>query len=339
MQHLYSQVIIAFLGKAKALAKQILEQEMGIKVGRERFIYQNYRYPLHIVVFEGKSTLGYFNPNFFEIGLNKRMINNQDDLLDTLRHELAHYILYLREGDLTHSANFRQLCRDCNWGKSVYAAKKLENEPDADSKMSQKIKKLLALSKSSHPAEAQNALLKAHELMAKHPVNIEADLIVKRVLDAKRTPPKWHPISDILRTFGVYPVFNKGQTLAYLEIFGQNIHVQAAEYIAHFLNQEFERLWEHQTDLQGLTARHSFFDGIALGYLEKLKSKKQSPGLIVLQNQLTENLWMPYPHLTAKASLRKQCQASLQAGKRAGKNLKVRQPIEKQKAALFLPTY
>ncbi|MCP5509882.1 MAG: DUF2786 domain-containing protein [Chlamydiales bacterium] len=335
MQHIYSQAIIAFISKTKECAKQILQCEMNIKVLRERFSIANMRYPLHIVVFEGADMLGYFNSAIFEIGLNKHFLTDDTDLLDTLRHELAHYYCWIKKNDLTHSTYFRDTCRQFGWGTSVYEARKFIDTP-SNHKISCKIQKLLALSNSTNPHEAQSALIKANELLLKNPASTNAELAVRRVLSGKRSLPKWHSITEILRTFGVHPVFNRGQGESYLEVFGPIQNVTTAEYIATYLNHEFEILWK----VHGKGLKSAFFDGIAKGYLRKIRpiQKPFKPGLIALEKNLTEHLWMPYPHLHQTLRTRKTCPQSVEAGMQIGKNLTIRSPVESQLRHLYLET-
>lgn len=275
--------------------------------------------------------LGYFNAELFEIGLNKHFIIDDTDLLDTLRHELAHYYCWITKNDLTHSTQFRSICKNFGWTKSVFESCKTIDAP-TNSKISSKIQKLLALSNSTNPHEAQSALIKANQLLLTHQ-EISADLAVRRVLSGKRSNPKWQAISEILRTFGVHPVFNRGQGISYLEVFGPTHNVMTAEYIACFLNRELEHLWKGY----GKGLKSAFFDGIAKGYLKKIKpvQKPFKKGLIVLENTLTENLWMPYPHLHHTRRPRKTCLASLKAGLKAGASLTIRPPVESRKQRLF----
>ena len=332
MQHIYSQAIIDFVIKARGFAKQILQFEMLLPVFKSRFAVGEYRYPLHIVVFEGADMLGYFNAELFEIGLNKHFICHGEHLMNTLRHELAHYLCWIKYGDLHHSPQFRELCKSFGWGEAVYGAKTFVDKPTS-SKMESKIKKLLALSGSTNPHEAQSALVKANQYLLTHQ-SIPADLAVRRVLSGKKSSPKWHAIADILRTFGVRPVFNRGQGRSYLEVFGPPSNIATAEYIAIFLDREFENLWKaHGTGL-----RSAFFEGIAKGYLKKIKpvQKPFKPGLIALENALEDNLWMPYPHLQQTTRSRKTCANSLKAGMKAGQKLTIRSPVESERRRLYL---
>jgi len=99
MEILYSQAIFSFLKKGHRLALRILREEVHLKVGNTRFYLNNRSYPLHLVAFEHPSRLGYFRAEFYEIGINKSyLFESEKDLLDLLRHELAHYLTFIKHG-------------------------------------------------------------------------------------------------------------------------------------------------------------------------------------------------------------------------------------------------
>lgn len=320
---LYSESIALFLDRAKRLCFQILRHEMKIKTLKHRFEIKNIRYPLHLVVFEGPQTLGYFKPDLFEIGLNKLFLYENEQLMNTLRHELAHYICYILHQDLTHSPTFRALCQSYGWEKPVYQAKYAPTDTHIDQaqRMAHKVQKLLNLSASHHENEALNALKKAHSLLAKYkPASTDEPLIVKRLLVEKRAKPKWSAIIKIARTFGVYPIVNRGSNSSYLEVFGSKAHVLTAEYIVCFLDRELTRL------AKGQKSPSAFFEGVANGFIKSIPS---SNTLQLSTQSIEKVLWMPYPHLQTRMQKRKMCKTAYLAGKQAGKNLKIHSAIQK----------
>ena len=339
--NLYSESIIKFLNEIKLLSLQILQCEMGIQVGRSRFVIDKMTYPLHFVVFEGPKVLGYFKPELFEIGINKIFITETAELKNTLRHELVHYLCWIYHKDLTHGMQFRNLCENFGYGKEVWSSKTTLLEKKQDNKIAFKVKKLLALSKSPNVHEAQAALLKANALLIKHSIApmVDADMALKRVLSGVRSTPKWDAISKILRTFNVYPVVNKGNHSAYLEVFGCRLAVSTAEYVAHFLDHELERLWKLDKTFSSTIERNSFFDGIADGYLKKIKpiQKPHKKELALISNALEANLWMPYPHLSKTSAHRKRSKDAFKMGTKLGKKFTIRPGVEKKPGRLLIP--
>ena len=280
---IFSEILVAFLQKAKQVAKIILTEEMGLKTGRTRFYYGSTAYPLHFVAFEHQSQLGYFHSEFYEIGLNKCLLfEGKKKLSDTLRHELAHYLTFIEKGAKVpaHGVEFHEVCKRFGWGKDVSQATLTTelSQENKQEKIFQKVQKLLSLANSHHTEEAQAAMLKANELLIKY--NLEAlprfaksdqSMHLLRLFQVKRSSPKLQAIASILRHFLVYPVFNHGRVKVYLEIFGEKINVQIAEYIGHFLDKELEKLWEKAPHLKGMRSKNSFFRGIAEGYKEKVQ--------------------------------------------------------------------
>ncbi len=66
----YDTTTLAFIQKIEQMVREILK-ECGLTVRRSRFLWKNYLYPIHVVVFEGKEW-GHFNAPYFQIALNRR---------------------------------------------------------------------------------------------------------------------------------------------------------------------------------------------------------------------------------------------------------------------------
>lgn len=337
---IFSETILAFLSKARSLAKSILFNEMKIKIGRKRFYYKEAAYPLHIVAFEDFRKLGYFHSHFYEIGLNKTLILKGEDFLSNiLRHELAHYITFIENGPLMHAhgKEFQAICKRYRWGKEVSLAFQSSHitQKDKKEKVFEKIQKLLALSNSPNKEEAKAALIKAKSLATEHNLNTlkykprsDQDMYVMRLLQVKKVSAKLETIATILRHFFVYPVFNRGKGVVYLEIFGEKANVTIGNYVAYFLDKELENLWQAEGNLKGARSKNSFFRGIAAGYKEKTqKTDQEEKALIVLKQKLTEKLPMAYPHLCSISSHYKTDKKAEALGKNKGETLQVRPGI------------
>lgn len=369
---LYNQTVLTFLDRVQKLAFEILRTEAGISVHRKRFSYKDYTYRLGIVVFEDQKLLGYFDQNLMEIGLNKALVYQAKDqvLKNILRHELAHLLAYLEFGATAkeHSPEFRQTCRDLGWGPEVFEARadidleNLKTNGDSDcEKIIEKVKKLLALSASPNIHEAQLATIKANEILLRY--NLEknsllpsqdefgGDLYLKRVLEAKRVNAKLGSISRILRTFLVETVFNHGNEGVYLEVVGSRSNVEIAEYVANFLNMEFENLWKahkkNHPELRGVRSKNSFFRGIAQGYQDKVNSSRQGlqrsqeTGLVCLEKQLKYQVKRIYVRLSHSTSLGGTCESSKNLGNKVGQSLSIKRALnsgnQKNSGTLYLP--
>ena len=131
-----------------------------------------------------------------------------------------------------------------------------------------KIEKLMALSTSSNSYEAELALLKSQELVLKHNIDTtfvtgqpEEQMHLKRIIKERRETAKMRCIARILETFFVSVIFNRGQEYTYLEVLGEEANIEIAEYVAGFLDNELESLWnqaQKKTGIKGATAKNSF---------------------------------------------------------------------------------
>lgn len=359
---LYSRTILSYLRRVKLLARDILKQEMRLSVRGERFSIGNTSYPLSFVVFEGDKRLGYFAHETFEIGINRHamLMTKPEELKNLLRHELAHYLMFIRYGHgvSAHGPEFRELCKSYGWGEGVYAASSRSiSTPDReplhlrDERILSKIQKILALTTSNNPHEAEQATIKANSLLTKYNLReiqslepggaqeLDEDMWVKRILNKKRANAKLNCIISILRTFYVYPVLNYGTNIVYLEVFGNKTNTSIAEHVGIFLDQELEKLWhkvqKEHPHLKGLASKNSFMRGVAKGYCNKIETLKQdySPAdqkaLIVLENQLTLAMEMAYPKLSHRSSSYRNCEKASAIGKKEGQKLQIQSCLEK----------
>src|SRR5271168_2900326 len=86
----YSKKIIRFVNQIRRVVKDVLSKEVCLKVANDRFYdrLQRTSYPIHIVVYNNKSMLGYFDPNFYELGFHECLMHlSQEQLHHVIRHE------------------------------------------------------------------------------------------------------------------------------------------------------------------------------------------------------------------------------------------------------------
>ncbi len=356
---IYSKTIISFIKRLKSDFREIVSQELGIKVHRTRFFYKGRLVPYDIVVFENNSKLGYFEPNFFKIALNRKLMYLAKDqvIKDILRHEIMHFIAWLDYGQaaLNHLDYFKSTCRRFNFDERVsnaYTNIELANlqcyENFKNEKIVEKVKKLLKLSTSDNPHEAELATMKANELLLNHNLELlaqstreqEEEIYVKRVLSGKKATAKHQAIYEILKTFFVSPVFSYGGDIFYLEVTGTYTNTQLAEYVSHFLDYELERIYKIEKKHNPVISKNSFMQGVGLGYTEKITAnQKQQTGskeLIALKDVLKEQVEMVYQRLSHRTSRSHNCQTSLHLGKKIGNNLTINPAIQKNTPLLKL---
>ena len=345
----YSKKIFQFTLEIKAVIKDVLTEEISLKVHGERFYDRNGRnsYPIKVVIYNQTKTLGYFDPYFYELGFNEQLMHvSKTTLHNTIKHELAHYITFINHGPNAdaHGNEFHALCTKLNWGNQISAATAcLESEEghplSEETGIFRKVQKLMALTNSSNKHEAESAMIKSRELLLKHNMDAtyieesdEEKIVVKRILQSKRINAKMSAIGNILATFFVSALYNKSSEFTYLEILGTATNVEIASYVARILEIELEKLWL-QTNLSGITQKNSFFLGVSYGYcdkigaLKKAYSKETSQALMIIENQLLDAQDIIYNNIRKTRSQSKYCAESAALGERIGKNLRIRPGI------------
>lgn len=351
----YSKKIIQFIDEIKRTVKDILSKEIRLRVTGDRFLdgRQEASYPIKIVVYNNKRMLGYFDPNFYELGFNEcLMYTSRQQLHNVIKHELAHYITFIDHGEKfqPHPPEFRAFCQRMGWGEEVYqAASCLESEQIVseieENSVLRKVQKLMALATSSNKHEAEQAMIKSQQLLLKH--NIEAKYIdgdddekmfLKRIMKQKRENAKMRAISHILETFFVNTVYRRAGEFIYLEILGSGVNIEIAEYVAGFLESEMDKLWKQArlyANVRGTIAKNSFFLGIAKGYCNKISSLKrdythdESNVLMVIEKKLVDAKAMVYQRLSTTKSSGNYCPHSSALGEHLGRQLNIHPAINK----------
>ena len=355
---IYDKTTLAFIAKAENMLKEILT-ECGFEVRKTRFLRDGILFPIHIVVFEGK-LLGYYDPHYYQIGLNKKLIYLAKDsvLRDVLRHELAHYLTTIDFGTniWPHGPEFKTTCESYGFPEEVsFATMNLEEsnlskEGDLESeRIIEKVKKLLKLAESSNAHEAELATLKANELLLRHNLqHVKSDdepLYVERVLIQKRQDSKMSAISSILKHFVVRPVISIGKDRCCLEVTGTLTNVKLAIYIAEFLDRELDRLWNQTKDehqLRGLRAKNSFFRGVAKGFDEKMKASKENftlqdqRALVVVERKLDQDIKLIYKRLRSNVSHSTTDKEAGLLGMAKGRSLTIHKGVESHGKTLYL---
>ncbi len=352
----YDNTTLAFIQKAEQMLREILK-DAGLTVRRSRFLWKNYLYPIHVVVFEGKEW-GHFNAPYFQIGLNRRLIWSAKDSVvrDILRHELAHYFTLLEFGEVpSHGKEFHEMCARFGFPESVSAAtmnlevENLSKEGDLHSeRVLEKVKKLLSLASSANVHEAEIATLKANALLLRHNldyVDAEVTLYLDRLLVRKRKDDKLTAIYEILRHFIVRPVISMGKGTVCLEVTGTKTNVTLARYVAEFLDRELDHQWDlarTEHDLSGLRAKNSFYLGMARGFDEKMKGVKKEfsaddqKALVKVEENLEAQIRVIYRRLGTVTSGRQTDGFASEVGQEKGRKLSIRHGIEGTLKNLFL---
>ena len=357
---IHSRTTEVFLKRIKEDVRFIMAIEMGLPLARTRFTWEDYTYPLNLVCFEG-SSLGYFDSLTYTIALNKSLMYsaNTSTLRNILRHELGHLITYLKHGEYVsaHGEEFRAVCASYGWTKEVWGAKvdlssvNAKEDQFCEEKIIAKVKKLLALADSDNVHEAESATLKANQLLVRH--NLAAlhqgtsqeeedqEYCSLKTIAGARMTRKFQAIYSILETFCVYPIFSYARGETAIKVTGTRENVLIAEYVAQFLDQELERLYE-QSGLRGVRKKNSFMEGVADGYLlkhrecEKKLNNQDRQGLIVLKDQLEKRVRKIHRHRGSVRSTGRIDKMAHSHGKELGKNLTINPGIQNDSQVNYL---
>jgi hypothetical protein len=228
-------------------------------------------------------------------------------VVDVLRHEIAHQLtdeLY----DVTqppHGDTFRDLCYflranpHASAGYPTLDEAVLADTPSAGDRVMRRIRKLLALSASPNRHEAELAMAKARELMAKHQVDpaepAPAADIVSIVLGepSLRHGLEVHALSGLIRDhYSVRTIWipmavpAAGRIGRALEVCGTRLQVQLAHYAYDFVTHVIGAEWRrYQRGLRlGVNGRRDFALGMVAGFRalldEQVRTSPQVQALV-----------------------------------------------------------
>jgi hypothetical protein len=242
-----------------------------------------------------KKRLGTWLSERREICLSRDFVLNHpwDSVREVLLHEMAHQYTdeVLRIRDQTpHGIAFREACRLFRANPEAT----VETVPldvlvangrhtPADSLLL-RIRKLMALSKSSNPHEAEAAMIKAHQLIRRYNLDLLTDDEKRGFLSVFAGKPTLrhrredYHLGALLRDFyfvtGIWVpayVIDKERTGTVLELSGTVENIRIATYVHGFVERFIESSWEeYRGRKRGVGRRRSDY---AVGILEGFRSK------------------------------------------------------------------
>ncbi len=259
-----------------------------------------------------------------EIALSRNLVLNHswDAVLEVLHHEMAHQFAaeVLAGGDEPpHGPNFREACRVLRAnprasGKYPPLDERIaRNSPNPDDRILHKIRKLFALAQSQNPYEAQSAMRRAHELVAKYNVDLLAQdgqrnfISVFAGRPALRHSPDDYRLAHLLQDFyfirGIWlPAYlpEREKMGRVLEISGTVANVQLACYVHDFVRRYIQAHWAqyNQGRRFGRSRRVDFAVGIIEGFRSKLADsaapEKERPRAVVRVEDPQLQAYMAY---------------------------------------------
>ncbi len=247
-----------------------------------------------IVLSEATHTLGHWDRSRRSIAISSTHIASHawEDVLDTLRHEMAHQYVddVLRPADEpAHGSAFREACHELRC--SPLASTDSEVLGQQDDRTLRVVKKLLSLADSPNEHEAQVAVQKAHRLLVKYNidlVNLDAERrfesrILGEVKGRHTSAEIW--LSAILnRFFFVEAIWSQSYDAVRdrqgtrLQIFGTPQNLDMAEYVHAYLIGLMPRLWESYREMEGIRGnreRQRYYTGVLEGFHSKLTEQER----------------------------------------------------------------
>lgn len=322
---------------------------------------QRIRRPL-FAIRDLKAQWGNWSAQNREICLSRQLVHHYswDSIRDVLLHEMAHQIaqeIFDAPAETAHGPAFKQACqmlRINHCASADYKPLRDRLRQDAsyqNDKRLLRIKKLLALAESKNLFEAEAAMAKAHELIAKYNIELNQQNDDRQFISvfigspALRHHREDYHLANLLLDFymirGIWVmayVIAKGKMGRVLEISGTLQNVKIAEYVHDFIRQFIDAQWlkyNHQKELN----RHrktDFSVGIIEGFRDKLQSnttadreKKEIYAIIKTGDPLLKRYFnFKYPHTASvKTSASRQDVGVLRDGKKIGKKLVIAKGI------------
>ncbi len=233
-----------------------------------------------------------------EISLSRRLVLNYpwDSIRDVLLHEMAHQIaqqMPAASAETSHGSTFKRACAIL--GIDPVASinyKPLQdrlsrNTSNQRDKLIIRIKKLMALAESQNRHEADAAMLKAHELIAKYNVDHLNDHHDREIISvfigqpALRHLKEEFFLANLLQDFyfvrGIWVsayVLAKAKMGRVLEISGTLQNVEIASYIYDVIRQYIDSQWSVYNRTRRL--QHYRKSDFAAGIIEGFRSKLES---------------------------------------------------------------
>ncbi len=244
--------------------------------------------------------LGQWDADKREISLNRQlaMVHPWDEVRDVLRHEMAHQLaqtVLAADGQPPHGPAFKQACLMLRADPAATAhhtlhARLAASASNDDTACHGRIRKLLALARSPNANEAEAAMLKAHELMARHhittlrtdPRRRFASIFLGR--PALRHFREKYFLANLVQDFyfvqGIWvPAFvvAKGKMGRVLEISGTPANITQAGYVHAFVEAHIDRRWAEWRSRRRMTRgqQSDFAVGIIEGFRGKLERERR----------------------------------------------------------------
>jgi hypothetical protein len=295
-----------------------------------------------------------------EISVSRKLVLNHpwDAVCEVLRHEIAHQFaeeVFAAHHEPPHGPLFHKACYLLRANPKASGNYKLLDERIAqgsggvEDRIMVRVKKLMALAASPNQHEAEAAMGKAHELIARYNLNLLVheekrnftSVFVGR--PALRHSPEDYALAHLLQDFyfvrGIWVsayVPERERTGRVLEISGTVQNIKMASYVHDFVRRFIHSQWVTYNENRRLNRyrRTDFALGIVEGFRSKLETQEKekaqaSLALIKVEDPLLkEYLVYKYPHTSSiQRGVARRDKNVLQDGQRIGRKLVIAKGI------------
>jgi len=249
--------------------------------------------------------LGYWSRERREICLSRNLVLNHpwDAVVEVLVHEMAHQFtdeVLAGRDEPPHGPKFRRACyllraNPKASGKYEPLNKRvIRNSSTSEDRIMLRVKKLMALAQSQNQHEAELAIAKAHEFIAKYNLDLLAHnedrdfvsvFVGKPALRHFREDYHLaHLLQDFYFVYGIWAaayVLEKGEVGRVLEISGTVQNIEIACYVYDLVEHYVDSRWYEYNQDKGFNRyrKTDFAVGIIEGFRSKLKlqSERKNP--------------------------------------------------------------
>jgi predicted SprT family Zn-dependent metalloprotease len=293
---------------------------------------------------DASSTLGRWWPRTRTLELSRSFVLSQDwtVVLEVLKHEMAHQFVHevLREDETAHGPAFQATCErlgiDARAGGLPQPSSSVEQ-----SRLLERVHKLLALAQSDNRHEAEAAAAAAQRLVLKHNLDLrerkaEGDLSFRQLGRVTGRVSEWERrLGNILRDHFFVEIIwvpaylpTQAKRGSVMEAIGSPENLELAAYVYDFLRQTAERLWrahQQETGESKNRDRQPYYAGVMSGFAQKLEQEAKAhraQGLVwVPHARLKDYTRKRHPHLRTIHHQGHRRRDAFQEGQRAGRGV------------------
>jgi predicted SprT family Zn-dependent metalloprotease len=271
-------------------------------------------------------------------------------VLEVLKHEMAHQYVYevlAITDESAHGPAFREVCARVGIDASASGMPANATRSTEESRVLERIARLLALAESSNVNEAQAAMNAAQRLMLKY--NLEsAAAHAPRAYGFRHLGKPTGRVTESERLLGAIlgkhffveviwvPVYRplEGKRGSVLEVCGSHANLEMAEYVHAFLSHSAEHLWREHRQMKRIRSnkdRRTYLAGVMSGFMEKLEQQRvvhKEEGLVWLKDSDLDGFYRKrHPHIHHVRLAGNQRTEAHAHGREAGRNLVLHKPV------------